>query len=305
MKNYLFIWILTLGIPGMTMAQTPNGESRLVKLACVQWQNDSTATKKNNLKRVFAYIDEAALANADVILFPENVLASGIDSITYRDAALAIDSPIIAKVRQKAALRRINIIFPMIEAVSDKIFNTAVVINRDGAVVGSYRKTHEPKAVIEKMGVSLGDLFPVFELDFGKIGIMICYDVRFPEVTEILALEGAEIVFFPHVISLPSQFDWGITMRSRAMDNCVFLASSATIPLDFNLPEGALGKTAVIGKDGAIIANSVDLPGILYTELDLSKPRMTDGWGEFGRANWEKLYRQERRPAIYERILHR
>ncbi|MBN1350959.1 carbon-nitrogen hydrolase family protein [candidate division KSB1 bacterium] len=303
MKIKLIFVSLILILAGAAMSKQQPEKSRMVKIACVQWRNDSTASMQNNLKRVFGYIDEAAQNEADIVALPENVLAAGIQGALYRDAAEEITGPNVSRVRQKAAQCSINVIFPIIEKVADKLFNTAIVIDRKGSVVGSYRKTHEPKAVIEMMGVSLGDLFPVFELDFGKIGIMICYDIRFPEVIEILALNGAEIVFFPHVIGLPSQFDWEVNLRSRAMDNCVYLASSATMSHNFQLPENTLGKTAIIGKDGAIIANQGDEDGILYTTLDLSLPRMTDGWGEFGRANWEKLYWQERRPEIYKRII--
>ena len=305
MKKIIIPCLMLFFIVGRVMAQEDSLSARLVKLACVQWQTDSLASKTQNLQRIFKYIEEAAQNTADIILLPENVLAAGISNATYRDMAETIQDSVVTQVRQKAAQYKINVIFPMIEQAGAKIFNSAVVINRQGAVVGSYRKTHEPKAVIELTGVSLGDLFPVFELDFGKIGIMICYDIRFPEVIEILALNGAEIVFFPHLITVPSQFDWEVSLRSRAMDNCVYLASSATIAPKYKLPEGSLGKTAVIGKDGSVLANQADKPGILYKALDLSKPRITEGWGEFGRANWEKLYWQERRPEIYGRILEK
>lgn len=303
MKINILISLLIITLIDSVISQELQTKPRLVKLACVQWQIDSVALKAQNLKRVLGYIKEAAQHKADIILLPENILAAGISNATYRDVAATIQSLTVNHVRKAATTHRINVIFPIIEKAGDKIFNTAVVINRQGAIVGSYRKTHEPKATIELMGISLGDLFPVFELDFGIIGIMICYDVRFPEVCEILALNGAEIVFFPHHITLPSQFDWEVTMRSRAMDNCVYLASASTIEPGFKLPENSLGKTAVIGKDGAILSNQSDKSGILYTTLDLSKPRMADGWGEFGRANWGKLYWQERRPEIYERII--
>lgn len=305
MRFFLISWsILGLILGGAMPVMSQSKSPRPVKLACVQWQIDTLATKAKNISRASTLIAAAAANQADVILFPENLLAAGLREATYRSVAEPIPGPAIDSIRTAAARHRIQVIFPMIEKSGHKIFNSAVVINRTGGIVGVYRKTHEPVAIIEMMNVSLGDLFPVFQLDFGTIGIFICYDIRFPEVSTILALSGAEILFFPHLITVPSQFDWSVTLRSRAMDNCVYLAAAATIEPGYTLEAGSLGKTAVIGKDGQILANQGDQPGLLYYTIpDLSAPRMTEDWGVFGAGNWEKLWREARRPEIYGKLV--
>ncbi|MCL2639415.1 MAG: heparinase II/III family protein, partial [Phycisphaerales bacterium] len=100
------------------------------------------------------------------------------------------------------------------------IYNTAVLYDRDGKFVGKYNKTHLPREESEA-GLTPGDTYPVFDTDFGKVGIMICWDVHFPEPARSLALQGAELILLPI---------WGgneTLTRARAIENHVYLISSS------------------------------------------------------------------------------
>jgi predicted amidohydrolase len=86
-------------------------------------------------------------------------------------------------------------VFGIFEREGDAIYNTAALIGRKGELIGKYRKTHLP--AVEAWNETHGDGFPVFETDFGTVGMLICYDILFPEAARCLVLNGAEILFNP------------------------------------------------------------------------------------------------------------
>ncbi len=92
------------------------------------------------------------------------------------------------------------IIAPIFAYCNGILRNVVMVIGRGGKILGCYYKTH-PATLELEWGVVPGDDYPIFQLDFGRVGIMICLDNQFLEVVRILALEGAEIIFFPHIQS--------------------------------------------------------------------------------------------------------
>ena len=98
-------------------------------------------------------------------------------------------------------------------------------MSRDGTRIGVYRKVHcTPPALAG--GQLPGDEFPVFEMDFGRVGMMICYDAYFPEQARILALKGAEIIFYPTMSDARGEAIWELVARARAVDNAVFVVAS-------------------------------------------------------------------------------
>ena len=290
MKFFIGIMMFLLSFEGLW------GQPQPVKIACVQWLEDSTATVTKNVLRVKNYIREAAKQGADILLLPENILAAGLDHLTP-DAAQPIDGPAVDSVRAQALKSCINVILPMRERIGKKIFNSAVIVDRNGGIAGVYRATHcwYPNAD----ECSCGDFFPVFKLDFGTIGVLIGLDARFPEAAISLALAGADILFLPHRFPADDEFEWGVLARSRAIDNGVYVATASLVTYDEQLPENCLGKTAVIGKDGTILADRGTIGGILFYQIpDLKPPSALDV-----PLDWRQLYRKIRRPKIYQRVV--
>jgi predicted amidohydrolase len=107
----------------------------------------------------------------------------------------------------------------------DRIFNTALLYDREGELVGMYDKVHPYSPENNELGVTPGIKVPVFQTDFGRVGFAICYDIWFPDVCELLALKGAEIILFPNAGHQPE------VLYARSMDNGVRIVSSA-----WNLP---------------------------------------------------------------------
>jgi predicted amidohydrolase len=138
----------------------------------------------------------------------------------------------------------------LIEKDGDKVFNTAVIFDRQGEFAGKYRKTHLHGPEVFA-GTSCGDEYPVFELDFGKVGIQTCYDEWFPEVSRVLAFKGAEILLLPVAGGKP------ITWRVRALDNGVYFVAAGQTP-----------PSMIIDSSGAILAET-QTPGFVWADLNL------------------------------------
>ncbi|MBN1541576.1 carbon-nitrogen hydrolase family protein, partial [candidate division KSB1 bacterium] len=240
----------------------------------------------------------------DLIVLPEAVnLGPGLD-LSYAEVALSLESEWMQQVSRKAAEYGAYIIFPIIEKLGDRFYNSAPVYGRTGELIGVYRKTHEPRVVIEEQQVTVGNEWPVFDLDIGRIGILICYDTILPEPALVYGLLDVDLIVFPHLIGIKSNGDqFDLRTRSRALDACVHLASSGWArPHDSGEP-GPLSATCWIDFEGRVTAQAaLDAADLVVVEIDLKKPRITENLGVWGKAEWKKVYWGERRPHLY-RIL--
>ncbi len=178
---------------------------RLAKVACC-WGG-------GNLEHWSEWLDTAGKKRVDLALLPEGFNGKG-----AKDAE-PIDGPAARLLAAKAKQWHMYATGSFYEKRGDLIFNTAPFFNRAGELVGSYSKleVYEPE---EDDGVSPGKDLPVFTTDFGKVGIIICYDSWFPETTRLLAYKGAEIVL------LPNAGYYAGLMPARAADNSVWMVVS-------------------------------------------------------------------------------
>jgi len=201
---------------------------RLVRLATMKWRPAYPSTLERNLAELGRLLDEAAAQQADLICLPEMVNAISIPG-SYEQWAEPIPGPAYAYLSAKAKAHSMYVLGCIYEREGDFIFNTAFLLDRQGGLVGKYRKVHLywPE---EREGVSPGDEFPVFQTDFGKVGVIICYDSWFAESVRVLALKGAEVVLCPNAGYEPRQ------VYGRAGDNAVYLV------------------IATLNSDGAIIS---------------------------------------------------
>lgn len=156
-----------------------------------------------------------------------------------------------------------------------RIYNKSHLINADGAVVHSYSKCHlfdvdvDDLHVRESAVFSPGNEIAVAATDIGMVGIEICYDIRFPEFTREMALQGAEIILVPSVFShITGAAHWHSFMKTRATENQLFLA--AVSPARSNAEKGyrAYGHSMVVSPWGEILAEAGEEETIVYTECD-------------------------------------
>ncbi len=189
-------------------------------------------------------------AGTDIILLPEGITVVG-TAKKYADVAESIPGPTTARLSALAREKKAWIVAGIYEREGKIVYNTAVLINRAGEYAGKYRKVYIPREEMEG-GITPGDSYPVYETDFGKVGMMICYDVFFADPARGLATNGAELILMPI---------WGgkeTLARARAEENHVFLATSGyDFPALIYDPVGeTLARTEV---DGTVALTTIDL----------------------------------------------
>lgn len=272
------------------------------RLALVQMESMATQDWRQYLAQGLAAIDEAGKLQVDMIVLPEGVNYGPGVNVTYAETAISLDSPEMREVGSKARRYACYIVFPFIQKEQGKIYNSAAVFGRNGELIGVYHKTHEPRAVIETQNVTVGKEWPVFDLDIGRVGIVICYDTITPEPAQVYSLLGAELLVFPHVISIKQDGDqFDLRTRARALDACVYVASCGWARIHDPGEPGPLSGTCVINYEGRVTAQAAkDAKDILVVTVPFTQPRITKDLGVFGEAEWKKVYLGERRPWMYK-----
>lgn len=158
----------------------------------------------------------------------------------------------------------------------DKIYNTSYVFSPKGEQIAKHRKIHLFDIDVEggiffkeSETLSSGEKATVFETKYGKIGLLICYDIRFPELSRIMAEKGAEIIVLPAAFNMTTgPAHWELTLRARALDNQVYTLACAPAR-DLDSSYHSYGHSMVCSPWGNIIAEADETEQILYAELDM------------------------------------
>lgn len=243
--------------------------ARPVRLATVNHRPRGTHSPQENLDQFAALVVEAAKQRADVVCLPEGITVVG-NGKTYAEVAEAVPGPSSRFLGQIALKHRVYLVAGLYERDGKAIYNTSVLIDRDGALLGKYRKVCLPREEIDG-GITPGHEYPVFDTDFGRVGMMICWDLHFPEVARELAARGAEVILMPI---------WGgneTLARARAIENQLYLVASG---YDF--------KTAIFDKAGASLAEATNDPCVLVTEVDLSERKLWPWLGDWRSRIWRE-----------------
>jgi N-carbamoylputrescine amidase len=263
---------------------------------------------EQNLEVTIQEIKESAKKGAQIIclqeLFLSTYFCQSQNSNQFK-LAETIPGPTTNLLSKLAKELSIVIISPLFEKRTEGIYhNSAVVIDADGSIVGSYRKMHIPDDpnFYEKFYFTPGDKgFKCFHTSFGSIGILICWDQWFPEAARLVALSGAQLIFYPTAIGYQDSDSmelnrqiaaWEIIQKSHAIANGIFLASVNRVGKEDNLT--FWGKSFVCDPFGEIIAQASDKKSeSLIVECDLVKIEQT-------RQDWPFL--RDRRVDAYQKL---
>ena len=236
-------------------------EQRLVKVASIHFKPQESKTPKENLSKFAKYLVKAGQLGADIVCLPEGITVVGTGK-TYLNVSEPVPGPSTNFLGEIAKQHNMYIVAGIYEKEGDVVYNTSVLLDRQGNLHGKYRKVCLPREEIEG-GITPGKTFPVFDTDFGRIGMMICWDVAFPEPARALAQQGAEIIFMPI---------WGgnLTLaKARAIENQIYLVSST-----YSM------KTGVFDQEGELmVEGTVDNP-IAMVEIDLNKQKLWPWLGD-------------------------
>jgi predicted amidohydrolase len=253
-------------------------ESYRVGLVQMNTQSD----KQTNLATAERLIDEAAARGARFVALPEYVSFLGkVDAI--EEVAESIPGPTTERFAAKARQHGIYLLGGSIQERSDipgKAYNTAVFYGPDGSILDVYRKIHLFDIDIsgnvsanESQRIEPGDTIVTVEADGHVFGLSICYDLRFPELYRLLALEGADILLVPAAFTMFTGKDhWHALLRARAIENQAFVLAPAQIgPHDPNAQ--CYGHTVIIDPWGIVIAQAPDTEGVVVADLNFDELR--------------------------------
>lgn len=250
--------------------------SRKVRLATIHHAPEGNKSAQANVEEFCKQIDRAAQAKPDIIVLPEAMTAVG-TGLAYDHVAEPIPGPTSERLGQKAREHNCYLVACYDERDGKGVYNTAVLIDRQGRLIGKYRKSYVPREEIEA-GITPGDECPVFETDFGTVGMMICWDVHYVEPAQRLALKGAEIIL------MPIWDGYETLMKARAMENHVYLVTCA-----YGNPSW------VIDPEGQVLAEAKDGDGkgFAVAEIDLSQRPYYHVWLGDMRARLFKEHRED------------
>ena len=276
---------------------------RNVRAALIQAQ--ANMSKQDAVDKHIKMIADAAGQGAQVVglqeIFHGPYFCAEQDPKWY-ETAEPEDGPTVARMREVAREHGIVLIVPWYEEEQPGVYyNSACVIDRDGTIVGKYRKTHIPHVgpcFWEKFYFKPGNLgYPVFDTSVGRIGLIICYDRHFPEVARELGLKGAEIVFNPSAtVESLSRYLWELEQPAHAVANGFWMAASNRVGVEAPLnPAKFYGSSYFCSPRGKIIAQASDSEDeVLVADLDLDQIREV-------RNTWQ--FFRDRRPETYGELV--
>ena len=239
--------------------------------------------KKENLKTASSMIAESVENNADFIVLPEmfNCPYSNEKFIEYCESET--NSQTLTAISDLALKNNVYILAGSIpEKEDDELFNTSYLFDRNGKIIAKHRKMHlfdidvKDKIYFKESDVlTAGDNFTIAETEFGKIGIGICYDVRFPELARIMVESGAKILFYPGAFNMTTgPAHWELLFRTRALDNQVFCVGVAPA-LNKEASYHSFGHSIIANPWGEIIAEADEKEQLIIKEIDLSELEKT------------------------------
>ncbi|HEX2045878.1 MAG TPA: carbon-nitrogen hydrolase family protein, partial [Gaiellaceae bacterium] len=229
-----------------------------------------------NLAACLDRLEEAAELGCRLVVLPECAISGYMlaDEEEAAHVAETVPGPSVEAFEQACARLDLHCIAGLLEQDGGHVRNTAVLVGPDG-LVGRYRKTHLPYLGVDRFVEPGDEPPPVFETPLGRIGIQICYELRFPEVTRSLALRGAEIV--AHPTNWPTavrQFADFLT-RARAAENRVFLLTANRIGREGRIE--FLGRSQIVDPQGGRLAEAGEAgEELAVAEIDAAEAREKD-----------------------------
>ena len=240
-----------------------------IKAAAIQF-NIKQGDVDANLDYVRAALKRAADQGAQLAVLPE-MWSSGFAYKNLNELAMRTEG-IVEELLVLSGQLKLVICGSMPEPNGDKVFNTASVMD-NGRLAGVYRKLHLFSLLGEDKAFSGGNQWLLADTSLGKLGVIICYDLRFPELTRRLALEGAQIICVPAQWPKPRQEHWRTLLRARAIENQLYLVSANACgqvgKLDF------FGMSMIINPKGEVLAEAGEDEREIVAELDM---QVMDDW---------------------------
>jgi predicted amidohydrolase len=267
-----------------------------VRIAAIQ-TDPSLGNVAKNLEGILAAIKATT---ADLLVFPECALTGyGFGSLEegWRISE-AIPGPSAGRIAEACRTTKRHAIVGMLERSGDRLYNCAVLFGPDG-VVGGYRKAHLPHLGIDRFATPGDSSFPVFELPFGRAGILICYDLSFPEAARVLKLDGAQVICVPTNWPIAAEVSCCHAPPVRAQENHVNVVTCDRVGEEAGFR--FRGGSRIVDFGGRTLAEAGDRPAVITAELDLQGADQNRVVHNPGLYELDRI--GHRRPELYGRLV--
>ncbi|MFB5603358.1 MAG: carbon-nitrogen hydrolase family protein [Candidatus Nitrosomaritimum aestuariumsis] len=244
-----------------------------MKVAIVQFK--ASTNKETNLKKIINFISKASKNKAKLVAFPEFMMFYTNSSQSPKqlaELAETIQGNFISEIAKAAKDNRIQVVGSFYEKSSkkDRVYDTSFVLDQTGKVISTYRKIHLYDALgfreSDKMTSGSKIAKPV-KTSIGKIGMMICYDLRFPEMSRSLAVAGSEVLVAPSawVKGDMKEEHWITINKTRAIENGCYVIAPDQVGNIY------CGRSVIVDPYGKILIDMKKKQGIAYADIDLKK----------------------------------
>ncbi len=276
---------------------------REVTIAVAQMQPRLGEAEENLIKMSEMISTIASQQRVDMIVFPELVTSGYELGLRFTELAQRVPGATVNLIAQRANEYGVYVVFGMVvkERVESVLYNAAVMVGPEGDLVEVYNKIHLRGE--ERMAFREGFKMPVIETEMGSIGLMIGYDLAFPEVARSLVLDGAEIICCLANWEAAAIDEWKTYLRARAYENAVYMVGANRVGEDVTLTFG--GESMIVGPRGQIYASlagetdeetGAPLEGFAVARIDLDEVRAN-------REEYQLI--QNRQPTVYKSIVRR
>ena len=250
-----------------------------------------------NLRHCIERLEEAAESGCVLVVFPECALSGYMfdDAATAARAAIDVPGPETGALLEACARLELHCVVGVLERAGATLLNTALLLGPRG-LVGAYRKSHIACIGVDRFTTPGEEHYEVFDTPVGRIGLQICYDWRFPEITRVLALAGAEIVAHPTNSPVAARELVDYVPRTRAVENAVYFVTANRVGSE----GGAtfFGCSQVVDPFGAVIALADDAgESLIVADVDLELAR--EKTKEPGAGQYAVRLFADRRPELY------
>lgn len=244
-------------------------------------QLTASMDKTLNVQKAADYIGRAKAEGADFVILPEmySAPATPKSGVLPAEVAEPLDGPFVSGLAEAAREHGVYVVCGVFESIAGdekRAYNTTVFLNRSGELIHAYRKTHLYDAFSYKESdfIAAGDNpYEAVETEFGKIGLMVCYEVRFPEIAREFALQGADILFVPAgwVAGAMKEDHWETLVRARAIENTMFICAADQVGNIF------AGRSMIVDPMGVAVASAGEEETLLIAKLDLDRIQRVRG----------------------------
>ncbi|MFI7455532.1 carbon-nitrogen hydrolase family protein [Nonomuraea sp. NPDC049714] len=280
------------------MTGSPTESGVLIGVAQISVDRTDVAA---NVDRVVQTVRDGATAGHQLLVFPECVLTGYLFGSRAETRAAAINAadPRIGRIVEACGENSTTAVVGLLEEADGHVYNSALVLGPSG-IIGRYRKQHLPYLGADRFVDPGADAAPrVADTPFGRVGVMICFDLRFPESARELALQGADVIAMPTNWPLGSDMLADHMTRVRALENLVYLAVADRA--DFEVGTRFMGRSQIIAPSGAVLADAGQDEGLFGAVIDVHAARtkrLIKKPGEF-----ELPVFSGRRPEMYGELI--